>query len=175
MSSRRTVFLQAGFSLAESLIAIAIVSFTLLTIVGMMPPGLEHLRQAEERAARSRIISSLVGELESLEWSEIQRQAGAWMGPFLFDRQGLPTISGFDKIYVAQVRISPGGSRAEQLPGSNASPFLRGAEIRVSDKALAPNPFGGVAPMDYEIRTVLLSNNDAVEGRIDLNAANPNP
>ena len=175
MRSRCTASQRQGFSLAESLIAIAIVSFTLLTIIGMMPPGLEHLRQAEERAARSRIISSLVGELESLEWSEIQRQAAAWMGPYYFDRQGLPTNARLEMVYVAQVRFSAGASPSEQLPGSNPSPYLRGAEIRVSDKAQGDNPFGGVAPMDYEIRTVLLSNNDAAFGRIDPTPPTPNP
>jgi uncharacterized protein (TIGR02598 family) len=55
-----------GFTLAESLFAIGIVSSALLVIVGVVPVGLENLHQTEVHTAESRIFRSIVSEYEAL-------------------------------------------------------------------------------------------------------------
>lgn len=155
-----------GFSLAESLIAIAIVSFSLLTIIGMMPPGLDHLKNSEDRAARARIISTLAAEYEAMNWAELQRVAGKKRGPIYYDRQGLETNKQVEQIYGAEVLVSKGNTSLEALPGTNPSPFLTRVEIKVTSRPQANNPFGTGNELGLELRTLMLVNTEAQEGRL---------
>ncbi len=157
----------AGFTLAESLIAIAIVSFTLLTIIGMMPPGLDHLKDAEDRAARSRIIASIAAQYEALDWEEIKKLGGAKQPIVKFDRQGLPTDENNALVYLAQAEVLPGNTAGETLPGTTPSAYLRRLQIKISDRPGAAIPFGTAKKDSYELRTVMLVRTQALGGALN--------
>jgi len=69
----------------------AIVSFTLLTIIGLMPTALDELRQSERRAAEARILQSLAADYELLPWTELQNLGGA--ARFSMTRPGWPAAA----------------------------------------------------------------------------------
>ncbi len=50
---------QHGFSLVEVTLALGIVSFTLLAVVGLLPVGLKSIKSATEQAAAANTLTSL--------------------------------------------------------------------------------------------------------------------
>lgn len=123
-----------AFTLAETLFAMAIVSFALLTIIGLMPSALDELRQSERRAAEARILQSLATEHELLSWQDLQNFGRR--GPFYFDETGLRRLSMDETTrYQAQVDGPTGAGSELTLPGeANPSPFLRQLRISITDR-----------------------------------------
>jgi uncharacterized protein (TIGR02598 family) len=72
-SLRRT---RAGFSLIEVVLALGITSFSLLTILGLLPVGLNVLREAGEASTRARIIQKLHGEVLLMPFSALDARFG---------------------------------------------------------------------------------------------------
>jgi uncharacterized protein (TIGR02598 family) len=157
---------QLGFSLAESLIAISILSFTLLTIIGFMPAGLDNLKKAEDRAAKARIVSSLVAELEAKPWPELEQARGRYSPQIYYDRVGLVAGNRLDWAYVVRFRLQTSNG----LPGAGAvPPDLLTVEVEISDRPLAAAPFadltlnGGNA---FDVKVAHVVNTESRLGRI---------
>ena len=124
----------SAFTLAETLFAMAIVSFALLTIIGLMPSALDELRQSERRAAEARILQSLAAEYELLPWQEIKNFGRR--GPFYFDEAGLQRLN-IDETtrYQAQIEVPTGRLAELTLPGeTNPSPYLKQLRISITDR-----------------------------------------
>ena len=62
----------AAFTLAETLFAMAILSFALLTILGLMPSTLSELNDAEQRVVEARILQTLSAEYQNMKWAQIE-------------------------------------------------------------------------------------------------------
>ncbi|MFV0336671.1 MAG: Verru_Chthon cassette protein B [Chthoniobacterales bacterium] len=71
-----------GFSLVEVVIALGILSFALMGIVGLLPAGLSQFRQAIDISTQSQIAQALIAELQREDYSAIQS------GTFYFDSEG---------------------------------------------------------------------------------------
>lgn len=132
-----------AFSLAETLFAMAIVSFTILSIIGLMPAAMDELRQAERRAAEARILQSLAAEYELLPWRELERFTPR--GPFAFDETGLQRqAQDSNTRYLATIDM-PTDSPV-LLPGEgSSSPYLKQLRIRITDRVLDASALGGGA------------------------------
>ena len=61
-----------GFSLIEVTLAMGIISFSLLTILGLMPVGLNTMRQAMDSTQRAQILRRISGEVMVKPWSQIR-------------------------------------------------------------------------------------------------------
>lgn len=143
---------RGAFSLVEVVFALAIASLGFLTLLGLLPSGLEMARNSADLAAQSRIVQHLSGELQSTPWSELD-----WNGygkPRYFNDQGVEIPAhqvssqsgGMDLVlsYVATVELTsqandillPAGGPAARRGSSGAStskvePCLRRARIHV--------------------------------------------
>lgn len=53
-----------GFSLVEIVMALGVVSFAIVAIMGMIPVGLASLRQSMDETAKAHIVQSIVGEMQ---------------------------------------------------------------------------------------------------------------
>lgn len=157
-----------AFTLAETLFAMAIVSFTLLTIIGLMPAALDELRQSERRAAEARILQSLAAEYELLPWSKLKNLGRR--GPFFYDETGLAR-RGMDEStrYLAEVSDSQITDADRRLPGENGSPspFLKQLRISITDRvqdtsALGSNASDGKKREFY----LLIAMHDAEQGEV---------
>jgi uncharacterized protein (TIGR02598 family) len=107
--SRRT---SAGFSLVETVLAIGIVAFGLVSLLGLMPVGLSTLRSAMDASISSEIVQHVVSDLRQTETANTQylyfdAQAGR-----LDDEQGA--------LYFVNV-VMPPGNRTEVPGGETAS------------------------------------------------------
>jgi len=100
-----------AFSLVEVTIAIGIVSFILLTMLGLMPVGLSTLRQAMDQTVEGQIAQKLNGDILMTPFSQI---AAKYSGKTLyFNDEGVETNASGSR-YTARVSLAsasyPGAS-----------------------------------------------------------------
>ena len=61
----------AGFSLVEVTIAVAIAALGFLTLLGLLPQGINMARNSAEMSVGSKIMLKLSGEMQSMAWNRI--------------------------------------------------------------------------------------------------------
>jgi uncharacterized protein (TIGR02598 family) len=119
-----------AFTLAETLFAMAILAFTVLVIVGLMPGGLSNLQAAERREAEARIYQALVSEYETKPWKELESFTRSDVQ--YFDSTGLPLPNFTDDVaFSAMVERD---AKLLKLPGQSESPFLLRLHIAISNR-----------------------------------------
>lgn len=67
---------RAGFSLIEVTIALGITAIALVSLMGMLPKGMETLRAAADKAIEGRIHQQILGELQLTPWEAPGAQPG---------------------------------------------------------------------------------------------------
>jgi len=105
----------AAFSLIETTLAIGVVAFALVAMLGLMPVGLTSFRQAMDASTSSRIVQRVTSELR--QGSNVAAQQ-----PILyFDEQGDETTAngaaGKKALYYVNTLVQP----ATSLPGGVSS------------------------------------------------------
>lgn len=89
-----------GFSLVEVTLALGLVSFALLSVMGLMPVGLSTLRQATDQTAEAQIIQKLSGTLFLTPFSKL---AG---GTAYYNREGGEESDTSRQIYRVQTSLT---------------------------------------------------------------------
>jgi len=166
--------LNKGFSLAEVTIALAIAAGGFVSLLGLLPQGLEMSRRTAEMAAETRIIDRISGELMSTPWSEL-----SWSGygteesaRRYFDDQGIEidmtspnaklTLS-----YVASIYLPPSSSddMDVKLPSTETSAqegqrYLRKVIVAVAatvnDDYSFPDPEQNPPPRFVKFHSVVI-------------------
>ena len=126
----------------------AILSFAVLAILGVMPGGLANLQAAEQREAEARIYQSLVAEYQTKPWQELRLLTRSEV--LYFDNTGLALTHPSDTVAYAAVveRVT----KRMLLPGeTNPSPYLMHLIIAISDRLAQ----GGGGWMPYRPPAVL--------------------
>jgi uncharacterized protein (TIGR02598 family) len=129
-----------AFTLVESLLAISIASTVLLTLLALLPAGLDASREAARCTAEARILDRL----------RQQCAAAALAGDFYFDALGRPLSSRSADAALA-VRVAP--AVAVALPGDGTT-ILRSIRITLSDRMLN-DPFADLTRL--RVQQVLLA------------------
>ncbi|XHR30592.1 MAG: hypothetical protein ACFUZC_08515 [Chthoniobacteraceae bacterium] len=104
----------AGFSLVEIVVAIGLISFSLLSLVGLLPVGLNSMKTAQEQAGGANCLAQIatslrtatvtsgsyqvVGPYSNLSWSEPNTLTNISLG-------GTPTTTIADQRLAAHVEI----------------------------------------------------------------------
>jgi uncharacterized protein (TIGR02598 family) len=127
----------AGFSLAEVTISLAIAAGGFITLLGLLPQGLEMSRRTAEMAATARIIEHVSGELMQLPWENLN-----WSGHSddakskrYYDDQGIPLLEsdlaskGAMLAYVASIYLTPENDETQ------------GVRLPVGDQQLPPEKY----------------------------------
>jgi uncharacterized protein (TIGR02598 family) len=70
-SSRRPGRLSAAFTLIEAVLAIGVVSFAMMGILGLVPVGLATFRNAMNLTVESAIVQELSGELQRTDFTNL--------------------------------------------------------------------------------------------------------
>ncbi|WP_050026667.1 Verru_Chthon cassette protein B [Verrucomicrobium sp. BvORR034] len=68
----------AAFSLPEVAIAVAIAALGIISILGIIPTGLENVRKAGNAIATARIYQQMLGELQAADWGNEQGGGLGW-------------------------------------------------------------------------------------------------
>lgn len=106
-------FRNSGFSLIEVTLAVAIVSFCLIAILGLFPVGLNALRDSQEKAVMARIYQSMPEELSDKSPGELK---------YSFDSEGFPVKPGTAGMGPFYQVIAAGSVTA--VPESGVNPNL---------------------------------------------------
>jgi uncharacterized protein (TIGR02598 family) len=132
IASPQSLFLSSrrGFSLAEVLIALAITSFALLALIGVLPEGLRSLQNAQRQEAEARIAQHVAARYQVKTWDELNESASEQQD-LDFDGNGAPLEqSSREAVYRARAEVMD----AAPLPNeSAASPYLRRLRIRITN------------------------------------------
>lgn len=119
---------QRGFSLPEVTIAVAIAALGIISILGLMPQGLEMSRKTGQIAAHRQIVEQIIRDLDQTEWANLPT------GPQkkYYDDQGLELASStaITMAYVVQSEIA---ATNPNLP-NNGTPesFLKKVTIKIA-------------------------------------------
>jgi uncharacterized protein (TIGR02598 family) len=89
-----------GFSLVEVAISLAVVSFSMLSILGLVPMGLTNLRQAMNNTVQSQIVQSITSEEQLTSFVNLQNTS------YYYDADGNTTSPSSQPVYTATVTIS---------------------------------------------------------------------
>ena len=143
-----------GFTLAEVMIAMVITSFALLTLISILPEGLQSLQNAQRRSAEARIVQHLTSRYQLMPWNEISQASS--QRDFEFDANGNPVEPARrESVFRARVEVLT----AAPLPNEIApSPFLRRLRIRITNQLYNGAAFNN--PNLHRVRHSLLANYD---------------
>lgn len=125
-----------GFSLVEVTIALAIAALGFITLLGLLPQGMEMARQSSELSTYARILQKMSGELQTTPWKNITWSG--YGGRRYFTGEGVeikPSELNATKVtdavtYVAAVYVPPGALDL-RLPGVNLAQPIESCTRRV--------------------------------------------
>lgn len=125
---------EAGFSLVEVALAIGIISFCLLTMLGLLPTGLDALREAGQQTAQTQIVQQIASRAQLMPYEEITDFiANSRVTPYFYDESGLALDSRTpDARY--EVTLDDGKT---QYPGSSTDIKRHFTAIKVIVKPIA--------------------------------------
>lgn len=156
----------AGFSLAEVTIATGITALALTTLLGLIPEGLNNIREAGNVAAETRITSHIIGAVSQVQWQDTAGQdllVKLDQKRYYFDDQGVAIEDqqpGIDLAYVAEVRV-PERNVALPTDGEQTAgifdPYLRRITVNVTNAANENFNFERALPIAYRSHTTLIA------------------
>lgn len=121
--------------------AVGIMGLGVVTILGLLPHGLEMSRKTANEQAQTRIVDQITGELQASNWTTMGGVVGPGSGSGIvmqYDDQGLRTRDGTLATYVARVRLtnSQEETTGMQMPGKTSqgvnNPNIRRVNIEVA-------------------------------------------
>ncbi len=128
----------SAFSLVEVCLAIGVVSFSLLAVLGLLPIGLTTMRGAMDSTIERNIVQQLTAEALQTPYARLTNVFQADRERY-FDNQGLVLSGPANARYTAV--ISPGQT---EFPGSANADFessMRTLHIRISTLGAATNHY----------------------------------
>lgn len=104
---RRVARAVGGFSLVEVTLAVAVASLAIITLLGLLPQGLEMSRKTGLANTNSSIVEQVIRDLENVPWSKLTARTGANSKLImLFNDQGIKQPTGSkDVSFVAEVTL----------------------------------------------------------------------
>lgn len=149
--SRRSKKSRAAFSLVEVVLAVGIMAMGVVTILGLLPHGMEMSRKTANEQAETRIVDQIVGELQSSNWTTMGgliKGGSADDLVYYFDDQGLKLTQGSSAVaqtmvYAAQVRFADAGevNVGTTLPGKSGKDVSNRNLRRITiEVAVTQNP-----------------------------------
>lgn len=134
--------------------AVAIAALGIVSIMGLMPQGLETSRKTSNMAAESRIMQEIIGDLESADWSNLETYVSA-TSIRSYDDQGIQVTGGNVLVsYVAKLQISSDSYIPQS--GSVAAPYLRRLVVKIASSPRTNFDFGDTNSARYKTISYLL-------------------
>jgi uncharacterized protein (TIGR02598 family) len=115
-----------AFSLVEVTLALGLVAFSLVTLLGLMPMGLATFHKAVETSVSSQIVQQVVTDVEQTDFSQLTTSATGvtQLGLRYFDDQGNELSSATSPGAIYQVNVVVNTSPVLSGGSSTATPSL---------------------------------------------------
>ncbi|MFV0336619.1 MAG: Verru_Chthon cassette protein B [Chthoniobacterales bacterium] len=115
-----------GFSLVEVTLAMGVLSIALLTMIGLLPVGLDTARMAMSQTVKAQIVQRITSEAALTAFANLDDYvaSGSVASPFYFDQEGqLATTENTHRYKVALAKLPvnsafPGSTNASSLSDS---------------------------------------------------------
>lgn len=149
-----------AFSLVETVTAMGIVSIAVLTLVALIPTGLEDLRKSSQKQAEARIIQSVVGAYQMVAWDHKDSIIKKPQKEFYFDIRGSSLKKGAtEHALTALCTVDP---TSPTLAGDTSpANYLRRVKIKISNRVYDGNAF--TTPGMYIERSAIITNLEQVK------------
>jgi uncharacterized protein (TIGR02598 family) len=98
----------AAFSLVEVVLAVGIMALGVVTILGLLPHGMEMSLKTANEQAETRIVDQITGEIQAADWDTMSGVVNGGTAGITkaYDDQGLELPAGSDLLtYLARVRL----------------------------------------------------------------------
>jgi uncharacterized protein (TIGR02598 family) len=143
----------AGFSLVEVALAVAIAALAIITLLGLLPQGLEMSRKTALLSTNSSILEQIIRNYENMQWSDIP--SGGTPVKKYFTDQGLEVMADSKEIsFVAEVDFR----QLASLPRTETDePYLRRVIIRVASSGSSSYTFDPNNPIGYVVFNHLIA------------------
>lgn len=94
-----------GFTLVETALAMGVIGFGLVGLLGLMPIGMSNYRDARDRTAEAQIFQGLNSRIQQTDYSQLKT---AWPSGTVygFDERGIEQKDASKALYTAEVVIS---------------------------------------------------------------------
>lgn len=132
--------LRHAFSLVETVLALAVVAVSLLTLVGLMPGGLEDLRRSGASQAEARIIQSVMSGYQMNSWGSPGSSMALPDKDFYFDMRGMP-VTRNHRDHAITARAVVDAVNPTLAGDATPSPHLRRLRIRITQALQAEDAF----------------------------------
>jgi len=114
--------IQTAFTLVEVTLALLIMSFAIITLMGLLPTGLDTFREAQETTIQAETFQNIFNEVQQTPFSQLSDSKVGSKQTWYFDESGRSTAKqDSNRFYTATVNLSD----ATTLPGSTASSHLK--------------------------------------------------
>lgn len=141
-----------GFSLVEVTLAVAIAALAIITLLGLLPQGLEMSRKTSLLTANSSILEQIIRNLENMQWSSLPVSGTARK---YFTDQGQEVSSESKEIsFVAEIDYQQPASLPKTETTQN---YLRRVIIKVGTGSGASYQFGTENRASYVVFNHLIS------------------
>ncbi|MDB6118182.1 MAG: Verru Chthon cassette protein [Verrucomicrobiaceae bacterium] len=147
----------AAFSLVETVLALGIMGLAITALLGLLPHGIEMSRKAANAAAETRIVDTLLGQLNSVPFNSLDTLD---KHEFHFDDQGV-AVDGTQEMAQSTyfVRLLVGsGTGGLILPGATQpEPWMRKIQIQIVQTPLLRFNFEGAPPRTFSTVPLVLA------------------
>jgi uncharacterized protein (TIGR02598 family) len=166
---------QRGFSLIEVTLALAIAALGFITLLGLLPQGLDMARRSADLASEARIVQKLSSELQSTSWDKL-----TWKGygpKRYFNDQAMeisesalsnPEVA-FSLSYIASVYVPdqglglnlPSGSGVKTSATSSPQNYARRLGIAITPSSQPAYDFNADGLQRHVIHPVIIARMEA--------------
>lgn len=117
--SKESTWRTKAFSLVEVVIALGVISFAVLALIGLLPSGLSTLRDSVGQSRQAQILRAVAGRSEVTKFSALATNG------LYFDYDGLPVDTAAKSIYTVNILtnlpVYPGSTNAAAISNSLTS------------------------------------------------------
>ena len=133
-----------AFTIVEIMLAIGIVAFAFMALLGMVSVGLDGFRGALDTSVRSQIAQRLVTDAQQTDFEKLLAQTGAFR---YFDDEGTE-VAAEVSIYTAAIEVE----ESTELPKASVSDNLLTLTIRIAaNPGRVADPFA--EPKRHQVST----------------------
>lgn len=149
--------LRGAFSLVETVLALGIMGLAITALLGLLPQGIEMSRKAANAAAETRIVDTILGQLNSLPWTAVEAQNKKELH---FDDQGVEVDGTGDmsqSTYFTRILVATGAAGLILPKASAGDSQMRRVQIQIVQTPLLRFNFDSAPSKSYTTVPVVLA------------------
>lgn len=126
-TGRRHTGRRGGFTLVEIVLALGVVSFSLLAIIGTLPVGFESMQESMMHAAQANISRELRGEFQQISFKS---EDGSGVPPaiakltgttYFYSQEGMVLTGSANAYYAAKFDVGAGSASSYEFKQDNVN------------------------------------------------------